>query len=202
MEKRLSLENQLTTLATLDETFNLVGTNSNIDLLQILFDANGGTVVGDSPNGEGVYGEYLQIPGSDAFAKTGYLVDNYNTKADGTGIAYKPNYIIQITNPLTLYVIWKTNTLYNLSFDYNGAIKPEELEDDDPNWITNKEVTYNQPIGALPQPTRTGYTFDAWYWVIPNDTVINLEDSKLSTLDNYPYQSNKICYVRWIKIQE
>lgn len=196
----LSLEQQLTTLAALDETFTLIGTNADINLLQIIFDANGGTLVGDNPNGEGLYGEYFQIPSNDVFEKTGYLIYSFNTKADGTGISYNPNYIIQITNPLTLYVIWKSNDLFNLSFDYNGATKPSELPEDDPNWISYKEVTYNQPIGTLPIPTRDDYTFNGWYWIIPNEYAINLEDAKVESTDNYPYQYNKICYAKWTKI--
>ena len=197
LTKGQSLETQLTTLGVLDETFSLIGTNADINLLQILFDGNGGTLTGDSPNSEGLYGEYFQMPNSDVFENTGYLIDNFNTKADGTGIAYNPNYIIQITNALTLYVIWKSNTLYNLSFDYNGATAPVG-DEGTANWISSKEVTYNMAIGTLPEPTRTGYTFDGWYWVIPNDNVVNLEASKLSEIDNYPYEANKVCYARWI----
>jgi len=193
--KGQSLENQLTTLAVLDETFNLIGTNADLGLIPITFNANGGAVV-ESPNGEGMYGEYFEMPSGDEFSRVGYLVDSYNTKADGTGISYMPNFIIRITHPLDLYVIWKTNTTFNLSFSYNVPSGKAVGED----WEKSKEVTYNHPIGALPSPTLSGYTFDGWYWVIPSGQP-NIEDAKINESDNYPYSYNAICYAKWNKAE-
>lgn len=194
--KGQSLEQQITTLATLGETFTMVSTNKQKGLIPIIFNANGGTVV-DSPNGEGMYGEYFEMPSGNEFSQTGYLVDSYNTKADGTGISYKPNFILQITHPLELYVIWKTNTTFNLSFSYNvpsdRAVNPE--------WETSKVVTHNQPIGELPSPTLNDYTFDGWYWVIPANQP-NLEDTRVNATDNFQYNYNAVCYGKWTKTEE
>lgn len=197
--KGQGLEQQLTTLAVLDESFNLVGTNADLDLISITFNANGGTVI-SNPNGEGVYGEYFEMPTGNEFSRTGYLVDNYNTKADGTGISYKPNFIVQITHSLELYVIWKANTTFNLSFNY-GDVQPPVGSENDENWTRSKIVTQGMPIGALPQPSQTGYTFDGWYWVIPASQP-NLEDVRVKTTDNYPYNYNAICYAKWVKESE
>lgn len=43
---------------------------------------------------------------------------------------------------------------YTLTFDYNGA--------EGNNTITSIKVTYNQTIGNLPLPTKTGYVFIKW----------------------------------------
>lgn len=199
--KGQSLENQLTTLAVLDEAFNLIGTNADLGLIPITFNANGGAVV-ESPNGEGMYGEYFEMPSGDEFSRVGYLVDSYNTKADGTGISYMPNFIIQITHPLSLYVIWKSNTAYKLSFSY-GAVSPPNDSENDPNWLRSKDVTYGQPIGALPSPVdpQNKYIFDGWYWVIPSGQP-NLNDVRVNPSDNYPYNYNAICYGKWNKVEE
>lgn len=194
--KGQSLEQQITTLAVLDETFTLVGTNADLDLIPITFKANGGTII-TSPNGEGLYGEYFEIPSGSEFSRTGYLVDSYNTKSNGTGISYKPNFILQITHPLELFVIWKTNTTFNLSFSYN--VPSDRAVDSE--WETSKVVTYNQPIGELPNPTLNGYTFDGWYWVIPANQP-NLEGARVNATDNYPYNYNAICYGKWTKTEE
>lgn len=191
-----SLENQLTTLAVLDETFNLIGTNADLGLLPITFNANGGTVV-ESPNGEGMYGEYFEMPSGNEFSRSGYLVDSYNTQANGSGIKYLPNFIIQITNPLSLYVIWKSNTTFNLSYSYNvPSDRAVDVE-----WETSKVVTQSQPIGELPSPTLNDYTFDGWYWVIPANQP-NLEDTRVNETDNFPYNYNAICYGKWNKTEE
>jgi hypothetical protein len=197
LTKGQSIENQLTTLAVLDESFSLIGTNAEINLIPITFDVNGGTLSGDSPNGEAMYGEYFQMTSGEEFTKSGNLVDNFNTKADGTGIAYKPNFIIQVTHPLNLYVIWKVNTIFNLSFSYNVP-NGKQVNNE---WEKSKEVTYNQPIGELPNPTLDGYTFSGWYWVIPTNQP-NLEETEVLSTANYPYQYNSICYGSWVKVGE
>ena len=50
----------------------------------------------------------------------------------------------------TLYAMWEP--LYTVTFDPDGGTLSE----------TTKEVSYHEPYGELPTPTREGYTFLGW----------------------------------------
>ena len=52
---------------------------------------------------------------------------------------------------LTLYAHWKANQ-YTIKFDANGGTVDQ----------ASKTVTYNQPYGSMPTPTRYGYYFEGW----------------------------------------
>lgn len=189
--KGQSLENQLTTLAVLDESISLIGTNASLDLLGITFDANGGTLVGDNPNGEAMYGEFFRLPDSGVFEKSGYLLESFNTKADGTGVKYLPNYVLQVTGSLKLYAIYAENLTYTLDFNYMQV--PQPSDDLDSDWIESKQCTYGQEIGALPQPSPNHYTFMGWYWY-PPDSAYDFSASIISSTDIYNYKYNKTAY--------
>ena len=51
----------------------------------------------------------------------------------------------------TLYAMWEP--LYTVTFDPDGGTLSE----------TTKEVSYHEPYGELPTPTREGYTFMGWH---------------------------------------
>ena len=63
---------------------------------------------------------------------------------------------------LYLKIKWKGKNLEG-KFDYHGnrgnsyKVGPAEVLN-----ITSKTVTYGKPIGELPRPTKTGYTFNGW----------------------------------------
>ena len=57
---------------------------------------------------------------------------------------------------------------------------------------TEKQVTYGQPYGELPVPTRTAATFNGWYTA--------LEDGELITADSSVLiGENHTLYARWHK---
>ncbi|MCH5153179.1 MAG: leucine-rich repeat protein [Clostridiales bacterium] len=56
---------------------------------------------------------------------------------------------------ITVYAIYTAKT-YTVTLDYNGA--------DGNLGVTQITVTFNQPIGELPTPTKTGGEFDGWYF--------------------------------------
>ena len=51
-----------------------------------------------------------------------------------------------------MYANWTANK-YTVTFNANGGTVG----------TTSKEVTYDSTYGTLPEPTRSGYTFDGWY---------------------------------------
>ena len=87
------------------------------------------------------------------FTRTGYTFTGWNTKADGTGTAYKAG--AAITYPtegttLTLYAQWKA-TSHTVTFDANGgtAVASQTVED--------------KAKAKEPTSTRSGWTLDGWY---------------------------------------
>lgn len=81
----------------------------------------------------------------------------------------------------TLYAVWETNT-YTITFDYNDATSG--------NTIPNKDVTYDEAIGELPEPTKLGYNFLGWFW---GEDFLN----KASEEDIYTFTEDKILYAKF-----
>ncbi|MBQ3375935.1 MAG: cell wall-binding repeat-containing protein [Erysipelotrichaceae bacterium] len=110
------------------------------------FDSNGGTgTMGDQQ----IYGNVEVEIQSNTFEKEGYLFNGWNTKADGTGTAYRDNETTAFAGPTVLYAQWR---LCTISFvDENG----ESLQ--------NVEVE----VGATPSYTAAtpvkAANADYWY---------------------------------------
>ena len=81
--------------------------------------------------------------------RTGYTFDGWYTLANG-GTKIESPYMP--TNDVTLYAHWTANK-------YQVTFNPGE---DGTVTETTRDVTYGQPYGTLPTPTRPGYTFKGW----------------------------------------
>ena len=85
-----------------------------------------------------------------------YDKDYFQLEEGNTATSYEPyqeytsNTIVTKQENHTLYAVWVP--LYTVTFDPNGGTLQE----------TTKEVSYHEPYGNLPTPTREGYTFMGW----------------------------------------
>lgn len=70
----------------------------------ITFDANGGSGSMDKINAK--EGETVSLT-ANAFVRAGHTFQGWNTKADGTGTAYKDKCSLKLTGDLVLYAQWK-----------------------------------------------------------------------------------------------
>ena len=110
------------------------------DAYTIIYDANGGTIQSDYKETSSVYlvsdslattygrnGEEKEIF-ENLYEKPGYTFKEWNTKADGTGVSYTPEQIIQLDNvgndTLRLYAIWESIELQigNTNYYLNGDV--------------------------------------------------------------------------------
>jgi len=112
----------------------------------VFFDSQGGsaasnqTVTFNSPYGA------LPTP-----MRTGYIFGGWYTGTGGSGANITSSTTVTTMANQTLYAKWTANT-YTVSFDSQGG-----------SVASNQTVTFNSLYGALPMPTRTGYTFGGWY---------------------------------------
>ena len=86
----------------------------------IVYKANGG--IGDDITVAEYAGENVTILYC-TFEKEGYAFTKWNTKADGTGVAYAANDVYVMTEEgITLYAQWEETTAETLTFDFTSEI--------------------------------------------------------------------------------
>ncbi|MDR1527551.1 MAG: InlB B-repeat-containing protein [Dysgonamonadaceae bacterium] len=113
----------------------------------IYFDARGGTVdPGSLPVTYNVKVGTLPTP-----VRKGYTFLGWFTKPDGAGTLYTASTVYKQLTDITLYAHW-TN-IYTVDFNAEGGEPVSEI----------RSVVYGTELGALPEPIRTGYTFNGWY---------------------------------------
>lgn len=113
-------------------------------------------------------------------AKTGYLFGGWYTD-QGCTKAWDFD-ADTVKSAMTLYAKWTANT-YTATFDPNSGVMPEGEE-------TNRSVTYDQPYGKLPTPTKQGYDFAGWFTEKTGGEQI-LAESSVSTA------ANQTLYAHW-----
>lgn len=83
-------------------------------------------------------------------------IKNIQLEPGTTATSYEPyqeytsDTIVTTQENHTLYAMWEP--LYTVTFDANGGTLSENT----------KEVSYNEPYGTLPTPTKEGYRFVGW----------------------------------------
>ena len=96
----------------------------------VFYDGNGATS-GTAPTDETAYssGASVTVKGNTgSLARTGFIFDGWNTKADGTGTDYSADDSFTITANTTLYAKWNF-VVTDGFFDFVNAAKQEPLED-------------------------------------------------------------------------
>ena len=133
----------------------------------VVFDGNGAT--GGSMSNQTHYRNGSTVLATLGFTKVGYTFAGWNTKADGSGLAFTDRQTVEVNlaeahGEATLYAQWtpgtyKVTPAYNLdvehtvTFDLNGA------EGDVPE---AQVVTCADGL-VLPEVSRDGYDFLGWY---------------------------------------
>jgi uncharacterized repeat protein (TIGR02543 family) len=142
----------------------------------VSFDGNGATGGSMSPENANTSTALT----TNAFTKTGYTFDSWNTARDGTGTGYAAGAFYPFNAATTLYAQW-TADYYNVTFDGNGStggsMSPE-------NANTSTALTTN----AF---TRTGYTFSGW------NTAFDGTGTSYAAGAFYPFTAANTLYAEW-----
>jgi uncharacterized repeat protein (TIGR02543 family) len=136
--------------------FILLAFNCEEPMFTVLYSGNGNT--GGTVPALGVTsraGTMITVSGNTgSLVRTGYDFDGWNTQADGSGFPYAAgtSLIVPYGHAITLYARWVPKT-YDVYFLSQGGT-PAEME---------RTVTFDQPYGRLPVPTKAGFRFLGWY---------------------------------------
>lgn len=115
----------------------------------ITYDPNGGTGTVD---GKTVDAGAQVDAAQNAYKRTGYKFQNWNTKPDGTGIAYSPADLLTLDDDVTLYAIWTPNA-YKVAYDANTG------DGSMPEQAFKYDVAQNLDANTFAKP---GWTFTGW----------------------------------------
>lgn len=158
----------------------MIGTNNDLDNVNITYHLNPPTSGNDTTTGETVskgddliIGEVVTF--KNQFEENGYVFAKWNTSPDGKGVTYLDGYSYTINTDLVLYAVWQSTNDYKLFFNYGIGEKPTNAD-------YSKEVVYGKAIGVLPQSTKPSvvygynnsegtlisetyypYEYDGWY---------------------------------------
>ena len=168
--------------------------NKTAETYTLTFNANGGDGEMESLSFE--YAEYKTLPFS-AFTKEGFAFVHWNTKADGTGTAYKDKSQITLKDNTTLYAQWieyvssEGNEYVDLGLSVKwathnlGAEKPEdfgnnyawgEVETKDTyDWSNYKWCNGGEPI-SYSNRKLTKYCTTSSYGNVDNKTTLEIAD--------------------------
>ena len=138
-------EEQVTAATVFDGTADVTLTARwTANTYTVTFDANGGTV--DPASMTVTFGEAfgtLPTPARDGYAFAGWFLGEDSVSSTTT---------YTTVGDAELVAHWTANA-YSVKLDANGgAVNPEVVT-----------VTYDAAYGTLPEPTRTGYTFQGWF---------------------------------------
>ena len=123
----------------------------------VTFDYNDGITSNTSKTV--TYGlSYGELPSP---TRVGYNFLGWNTKNDGTGSTITSSTNVTASENHTIYAIWAANN-YTITLNANGGSIPSTSGWSGTGNTSTKSVTYDSNYGFLPNPTRTGYTFQGW----------------------------------------
>ena len=122
------------------------------EYMTISFDANSGE--GSMEKIMLLDPQEIQLP-ANSFSKYGYVFNGWNTKADGTGVAYQNEELVTVEDNTVLYAQWKDYII--LYYNGNGGEGYiQEIIVEQPQNITLPGTLFNSPF------TREGYDFLCW----------------------------------------
>ncbi len=134
------------------------------------YDANGGS--GEMASSSGLSGTQFTVAANGFTAPTGSIFDGWNTKADGTGVAYAAGDQITLSADTTLYAQWKQNTFTVTWMNDDGTAVLET----DTGVEAGAAPSYDGETPVKAADAQYTYTFAGW-----SDSI---DGTVISTLPN------------------
>ena len=97
----------------------------------------------------------LPSPSRDGYTFLGW----YTALTSGTKI--EASQTVKTAKDQILYAIWSQNT-YTITFNSSGGTIPSGTNWTGSGTTATKQVVYDNTYGELPNPSKTGYTFNGW----------------------------------------
>ena len=119
-------------------------------IYSITYNANGGS---GTPGSQSKIQDTALTLSSTQPTRTGYSFVNWNTKADGSGTAYKDGGSYTANSDITLYAQWTANK-YTVTLNNQSAITMG---------TDSVSATYASAMPSITVPQKTGYTFCGYY---------------------------------------
>ncbi len=149
------------------------GTEETVTTYTVTYNSNGGTTVSSQSVKSGAKATKPADPTRAGYSFDGWFSDSALTKAF--------NFDTAITSNITLYAKWTENitpvTTYTVTFNSNGG-----------SAITTQTIDAGGKVTRPNNPTKTGYTFDAWY---KNEALTEAYDF------NAAVTANLTLYAKW-----
>ncbi|WP_186441548.1 InlB B-repeat-containing protein, partial [Desulfamplus magnetovallimortis] len=121
---------------------------------------------------------------SNAFTRTNYTFNGWNTAADGSGTPYADEEEYIFVENITLYAQWIIN-IYTITFDSNGGTGTMIPQSGDYNSTT---VLNSNSF------TRTNYTFNGW------NTAANGSGISYANKADYTFTADITLYAQWLYV--
>lgn len=157
------------------------------------YNGNGNTS-GELPvdNTDYLFGENAAVAPAGNLVRDGYSFVNWNTKADGSGIAFSPNSSVSMTQHYTLYAQWRANQVpvnrFTLNYMGNGNTTGTV-----PNGGTYDEGSVVLIAGAG-NMAREGFRFVNW------NTQVNGNGQAYSANSTITLNQNITLYAQWAEV--
>lgn len=138
----------------------------------VTFDTDGGSEVKEQVLGYGEYAENPETP-----VKPGYTFVNWVTSQDEYLAEIWDFSENKVENDVTLYAVWEPAVI-TVKYDLAGG---NFADDSEP---MEKQVTFGEMYGTLPDPVKEGYQFDGWIYsgqVISEDSVVMMSGEHVLT---------------------
>ena len=121
---------------------------------------------------------------ANAFTRTGYTFNGWNTAANGSGTSYANSASYTATGNVTLYAQWTQNAAatYTVTFNANGGTGTMTAQ------TFTAGTAQNLTANAF---TRTGYTFSGW------NTAANGSGTSYANAASYTATGNVTLYAQW-----
>lgn len=181
------------------------GTMNDIDRFNIEYNANEG--LGTVSSQSGLSGDEIVLSSGSGITKAGYVLESWNTRADGLGQRYELGSVYAITRNVVLYAQWVVPEYFYITLSYGYASGNSSLPTEKVNvnrtTLTVSGLPTNVPVckagtndEIFDAEGNKVYSFNGWYKL--SETADPTDSSaKIDNGTRYPYNHDTVLYAHF-----